>query len=178
MVAPELIYQNSTFFENLLEHRFVFELGRALLLREIPELLNVLKGEVDMFGFDLVLGSGDRVIHTQMKTRSKAPPPNTYDIQENLWSIPNAAVIWVLYDQDSIDPIAYYLFGNPMPPMSNYGVGKRAGFRAVKMQHGTRFDTITALADTIFPRKADEPSRAPEPGLPRLQDGQSNLPAR
>ncbi|HEX8922212.1 MAG TPA: hypothetical protein VF766_12100, partial [Pyrinomonadaceae bacterium] len=72
MPDPSFIYKNSRFFENLLEHRFLFDLGQHLVLAEQQQLLNVLKSEVDAFGFDLVLSIADRSIHVQMKTRSRA----------------------------------------------------------------------------------------------------------
>lgn len=55
MLTPQFISGNSSFFENLLEHRFLFEIGRELVLRPDPLVVNILKSEVDAFGFDLVL---------------------------------------------------------------------------------------------------------------------------
>ncbi|OYY94576.1 MAG: hypothetical protein B7Y41_07050 [Hydrogenophilales bacterium 28-61-23] len=61
MPDPNFIYQNSRFFENLLEHRFLFDLRRHLVLDSTPRLVNVLKSEVDAYGFDLVLSVAARV---------------------------------------------------------------------------------------------------------------------
>jgi len=58
MLHPEFLYRHSRFFENLLEHRFLFELRRYLVLAPEPQLVNVLKSEVDAFGFDIVLSVG------------------------------------------------------------------------------------------------------------------------
>jgi hypothetical protein len=154
MLPPELIYQNSNFFESLLEHRFIFDLGRSLLLRETPEFLNVLKADVDMFGFDIVLGSGARVLHVQMKIRSNTLPSNPYDIQENLWLIEHAVVIWILYSSENLESISYSMVGCPMPSMDRYPIGKRTGFRAIKMQTAESYDTIDQLAQRLFPIRA------------------------
>lgn len=91
MPDPDFIYKNSRFFENLLEHRFLFDLSRHLVLSDPPRLLNVLKSEVDSFGFDLVLAVAGRSLHVQMKTCSGAPPPNAYDLPESLWGYQDAA---------------------------------------------------------------------------------------
>jgi hypothetical protein len=129
MPAPHFISQNSRFFDNLLEHRFLFDLRRHLVLRKKPLLLNVLQSEVDAFGFDLVLSVGEHTYHIQMKTRSGAPPATSYDLAESLWRLPNACAIWMLYDASTIEPTGYYLLGNPLPPMDGFVASKQAEYR-------------------------------------------------
>jgi hypothetical protein len=120
MVAPELIYRNSHFFENLLEHRFLYDLCRTLVLRTPAELANIMRSEVDAFGFDLVVAVGQRTVHIQMKTRSGSPEPTPYKISEALWRLPNAVAIWMLYDPSTLEPISYYVLGAPLPPMEDF----------------------------------------------------------
>ncbi|NJK45255.1 MAG: hypothetical protein HC933_14150 [Pleurocapsa sp. SU_196_0] len=150
MPDPDFIAQNSTFFENLLEHRFLFDLRRELVLRDTPELLNVLKSDVDIFGFDLVLAVGDKSVHVQMKTRSGKPPANPYMISEALWRLPNACVIWMLYSSENLEPTGYYLFGFPMPDLEKFSVAKRTGRRNVRMQQARPL-TLKVLAELLFP---------------------------
>lgn len=155
MPAPDFIAQNSRFFENLLEHRFLFDLRRHLVLRPEPLLLNVLKSEVDAFGFDLVLSVSERTYHVQMKTRSGAPPSNSYDLAESLWRLPNACAIWMLYDSTTIEPTTYYLLGNPWPPLEDFVASDRSGFRKVKMQRANHPRlSLQQLANVMFPEKA------------------------
>ncbi len=152
MPEPEFIYQNSRFFENLLEHRFLFDLRRHLVLRQDPLLLNVLKSEVDAFGFDLVLAVAEHTYHIQMKTRSGSPPANSYELSESLWKLPNACAIWMLYDPKTIEPTGYYLMGKPLPPIDEFASSDRPGFRKVKMQRANHARlTLTQLADVLFP---------------------------
>ena len=152
MPAPNFIAQNSRFFENLLEHRFLFDLRRHLVLREPPALVNVLKSEVDAFGFDLVLSVGDRSIHVQMKTRSGEPPPSSYELSEALWRLPSASAIWMLYDAITLEPKSYYALGMPMPAIDQFRPSDRAGFRRVKMQQANHPRlSLPALAALLFP---------------------------
>lgn len=152
MPNPNFLYRNSRFFEALFEARFLFDLRRVLVLREPPSLLNVLKSEVDAFGFDLVLALGDRTVHVQMKTRSGRPPPNAYEISEELWRLPAACVVWMLYDAASLEPTSYYVFGQPMPDINAFNPSRRAGYRGVRMRDANyRELSIAALADLLFP---------------------------
>src|SRR6266404_2781973 len=152
MPDPEFIYQNSRFFENLLEHRFLFDLRRHLVLRDQPLLLNVLKSEVDAFGFDLVLSVAQHTYHIQMKTRSGSPPANSYELSESLWKLPNACTIWMLYDASTIEPTSYYMLGQPLTPMDKFPESERPGFRKVKMQQANHARiSLSELAALLFP---------------------------
>ncbi len=156
MPDPNFIYQNSRFFENLLEHRFLFDLRRQLVLDSTPRLVNVLKSEVDAYGFDLVLSLADRSLHVQMKTRSGSPPPNAYELSEALWALPNACAIWMLYDPSKLEPTSYYLLGLPMPPMGGFRQSERVGFRKVKMQQANHPRlSLESLSALLFPRDFD-----------------------
>lgn len=152
MFDPNFISQNSRFFENLLEHRFLFDLRRHLVLDSTPRLVNVLKSEVDAYGFDLVLSVEDRSLHVQMKTRSGSPPSNAYDLSDALWTLPNACAIWMLYDPSKLEPTSYYLLGFPMPQMDGFHESERAGFRKVKMQQANHPRlSLENLAALLFP---------------------------
>jgi hypothetical protein len=159
MPHPDFLAHHSTFFENLLEHRFLFDLRRELVLREIPQLLNVLKSDVDAFGFDLVLSVGDRSLHVQMKTRSGSPYAKPYDLSEGLWRLPNSCVIWMLYDAELLEPSSYYLLGFPMPDKELFPSAKRAARRKVKIQQAThKKRSLRELANVLFPPELASPN--------------------
>jgi hypothetical protein len=152
MPTSTFIYQNSRFFENLLEHRFLFDLARHFALRSPPRLLNVMRSEIDAFGVDLVLSMNGVTCQIQMKTRSGKPPPNPYDISESLWRTPNTFVLWMLYDPKALEPKSYYLLGAPFPPMEDFRPGKRHGFRKVRMQKANhRHVDLSHVASILFP---------------------------
>src|SRR5208283_6067006 len=54
MISSDFLAKNSTYIENLMRHRFVYDVSRLLLLRMEPELVTVLRSEVDDAGVDLV----------------------------------------------------------------------------------------------------------------------------
>ncbi len=152
MPTPDFIYKNSRFFENLQEHRFLYDLAAHLVLRESPQLLNILKAEVDMFGFDLVLSLGEQVRHIQMKARSGAPSGNGYEISESIWAVSGGCVVWVLYSKTTVQPTSYYLFGFPLPEIDEFSPAKRSGYRNVKMRAANHKGlSIAGLADVMFP---------------------------
>jgi hypothetical protein len=155
MPHSDFIFRNSRFFENLLEHRFLFDLGRHLVMTEEPQLLNVLKSEVDAYGFDFVLSVADRSVHVQMKTRSGAPPPNPYNLSEALWRLPNACSIWMLYEPTTLEPSSYFLLGFPMLPIESFMVSERPGYRKVRMRQANHHRlSLAELAELLFPRHA------------------------
>lgn len=152
MPSPTFISSNSNFFENLLEHRFLFDLGRELVLRPDPLLLNILKSEVDAFGFDLVLAVGSQAYYVQMKTRANSGKAKDYDLSNALWSLPDACAIWMLYDPQTLEPVTYNLLDCSKSPISTFTPSHRAGFRNVKIQNATYTGlSITDLATKLFP---------------------------
>jgi hypothetical protein len=157
MPTPIFIYQNSRFFENLLEHRLLFDLARHFALHSPPRLLNVMRSEIDAFGVDLVLSMSGVTCQIQMKTRSGKPSPSPYDISESLWRTPNAFVLWMLYDARSLEPTSYYLLGGPFPRMEDFRPGKRPGFRQVKMQKANhRHVDLPQVASILFPGHTEQ----------------------
>lgn len=152
MPTPAFISQNSRFFENLLEYRFLFDLRRHLVLAEVPQILNVLKSEVDAFGFDLVLAVADHSIHVQMKTRSGVPSNSPYELSEALWNLSSACAIWMLYDPVALEPSSYYVLGFPMPAIEGFVAAERHGYRKVWMRQANhRRLTLPELANLLFP---------------------------
>lgn len=107
MLTKDFFSHNSSLLENLFEHRFIFDMQRELLLRDEPLLLNVLKSEVDAFGFDLVLAVGSLIYHVQMKTISGTT--KSHNVKESLWGLQNPCVIWLRYDPTDLEPISYNL---------------------------------------------------------------------
>lgn len=126
---------------------------RCLVLDSESQLVNVLKSEVDAFGFDLVLSVAGRSTHVQMKTRSGLPPHNPYELSEALWSLPNACAIWMLYDSTTLEPSSYYLLGFPMLPKETFRQSNRRGFRKVRMPQANHQSlSLPEVADLLFPK--------------------------
>ncbi|WP_139362388.1 hypothetical protein [Hymenobacter sp. CRA2] len=150
-ITPNFIAENSTFIENLLEHRFLYDLSKELVLQR-GDKLNILKAEVDAFGFDLVLSTDRRTIHVQMKTRSTKPPGNGYDLAESLWALTNAYAVWMLYRPDNLEPINYYCLDCSTSDYATFKISDRQARRSVKMQEATyQALTLQQLLQILFP---------------------------
>ena len=109
MISPEFLAENSSYIENLMRHRFVYDVSRLLLLRQEPELVTVLTAEVDDAGVDLVLSFRDITRQIQMKTLAKQTAGNPYAIAESLSSIVGGCVVWMCYDRETLVPTMYHL---------------------------------------------------------------------
>lgn len=104
MLSPAFLAQNSTYIENLMRHRFVYDVSRLLLQREPPGLVTVLTSEVDNAGVDLVLTFGQITRQIQMKTLAKLSTANPYAVSESLSGLVGGRVIWSCYDRSSLEP--------------------------------------------------------------------------
>ncbi len=157
--TPGFIAENSTFVENVLEHRFIYDVSRRLLLDQ-HLLVNMMRSEVDAFGFDFVLsaespnGANKRPVYVQMKTRSNALSGTKYAIAESLGKLENAFVVWMLYNSDDFEPISYYCYdcSDPNKPFNEFPASKRRFRKAIKMQEATHKElTIEQLVAVLFP---------------------------
>ena len=153
MPTSQFLQNHSRFFENLLEHRFLYDLGRELVLREPPQLLGILKAEVDMEGIDLTLTCGGMIRNIQMKTRSKAPAPTSYNISDAVWKATDACILWMIYDPNTLEPIDYYLLGCPLPSLSGFRISpKRVGYRKLWTRNANHKKcSIQQIAEVLFP---------------------------
>jgi len=73
-----------------------------LLAGEQPELVSVLKAEVDDAGVDLVMMFHSITRHIQMKTLAKRTTNNAYAIAESLSDLPGGCVLWMCYERESM----------------------------------------------------------------------------
>lgn len=111
MISSEFLAENSTYIENLMRHYFIYDVSRLLLLQNEPELVTVLRSEVDDAGIDLVMTFRTVTRQIQMKTLSKATTPNPYSVAESLSGIVGGCVVWTCYDRGTLKPTHYHLMG-------------------------------------------------------------------
>jgi hypothetical protein len=152
----------SLFFENIHTHRFLSDILRECVLRKPSLFLDVLRGEVDDGGIDLILSSGKVTRHIQLKARAETIPPRPYAISERLLTQPGGCVIWIRYEKLTLFPIDYYaLIGKPkqrppaMPafkPSKNKKGLPRVGYFDVPMRRANKSKlSLTALCKLLFP---------------------------
>jgi hypothetical protein len=94
----ELYSRHSSHVEKMLEHVFVSEvlqeawLGRGLIVE-------VSRGEVDAYGYDIVMECGGTVRHIQLKTRLAEGKTNRVEVSVLLGEKPGGCVVWMLHNE-------------------------------------------------------------------------------
>jgi hypothetical protein len=147
MISSDFVAEHSAYIENLMRHCFIFDVSRLLLLRQEPEMVTVLRSEVDDAGVDLVMTFETVTRQIQMKTLSKATTPNPYSVAESLSGIIGGCVVWTCYDRETLKPTHYHLMGGrgnaPMRDLAQFpratkkknGVKvPREGYRSIKIR--------------------------------------------
>jgi hypothetical protein len=157
--------ENSSYMENVLRHRFLFDVSRFLLLRNPPLQVSISRSEVDDSGVDLVLTVGAVTRHIQMKTVATTDRPNEYAIKESLSLLPGGCVIWMCYDRESLQKVVYHLMGGCgnelMPALTTRDQAMkkkkdgtkvpRLGYRAVRMKHASHRNlSLETLVPLLF----------------------------
>ena len=164
MISSDFLAENSTYIENLMRHRFIYDVSRLLLLRQEPELVTVLRSEVDDAGVDLVMTLRTVTRQIQMKTLAKATTNNPYSVAESLSGIVGGCVVWICYDRGNLKPTHYHLMGGrgnarmrdltlfPQATKRKSGVKvPRDGYRSIRIRDA-EFSKLTLeqLVSTLF----------------------------
>jgi hypothetical protein len=153
----------STLRENLVEHMFLAEiLQEAWFVRE--QQVEVLKAEVDAFGYDLVLECNGILRHVQLKASEETGYTSRQTINSTLENKSGACIVWIVLKR--IHEIhrfemTYLFFGGaksdlPMPSLGEV-VGMnprsktiRANTRVIKKNQFERISTTTELLNRMF----------------------------
>lgn len=156
--------QNSVLREKVIEHVFLAELSRALLLKtRIP--FEVLRSEFDASGYDLVVEAGGILRHIQLKAGRLGGKRANVDINTALSGKPGGCVVWMMVDEVTLKLGPFYWFGGaPGEPLPSLGdrVGRhtkgdatgvkafRPGIRLVPKGRFARLETIEQVAEKLF----------------------------
>src|SRR5687767_5636869 len=113
--------------EALLEHLFAGEVMKRLWQRG-EWRLEVLKPQVDDSGYDLVLEANGVVRHVQLKASFRGSTVREAKVNTLLALKPSGCVIFVWFDNDTIDlgPFAFFggAPGEPLPDLAGMKVGR------------------------------------------------------
>ena len=96
--------------EKVLEHLFVGELLRCLWRRGIRNM-EVLRAEVDMGGYDLVVEANRVLRYIQLKSSHRTAATASVPVNINLENKPGGCVIWMRFDPETVDLGPYLWFG-------------------------------------------------------------------
>ena len=155
----------STLREQMLEHMFIAELMQEVWFgRKQP--IEVLRSEVDSFGYDLVLDCNGVVRHIQLKSSTNPQPPS---VSLELQAKPSGCVVLMEMDHDGKARkavIKYRFFGGapgqPLPIIEKFPNTKqtrrnidrvrqeRPGHHRVPLRAFDMVASIQVLADKLF----------------------------
>lgn len=117
----------SSYRESLIEKRFLAD----LLTRLWPEQVEVLRSEVDIFGYDLVLEARQRVRHVQLKStmgQDSVKKGRPHSVNARLGEKPAGCVLWIVIDSQ-LEPLEYRWLGaepGKQLDLSNFATARHA----------------------------------------------------
>ena len=154
------LYRDSSLREKLIEHVFVGELLRHLWKKQILDI-EVLRAEVDRGGYDLVLECNNVLRHVQFKSSHRGAKTSDVAVNLKLASKPSGCVIWVLFDQDTLELGPFRWFGGapgaPLPPVGDkvarHTKANSSGFKTerpnLRVVARRRFVTLASMEEVI-----------------------------
>lgn len=150
--------------EKIIEHLFVGELLKRLWQRGARDV-EVLRSEVDSSGYDLVLEHADVVRHVQLKSSFRGAHTSRQTVSRKLQQKPSACVVWLVFDQDTLELGPYFWFGGaPGDPIrvEDFPVGRhtkgnaqgikaeRPNTRVINRNQFQKLDTLDDLINALF----------------------------
>jgi uncharacterized protein (DUF4415 family) len=155
----------SRYRESILNHVFVGQLLRSLWVRNLTEV-EVLRPEVDAAGYDLVIECRNQLRHIQLKSSFLSAKTQSVTVNARLASKIAGCVIWVFFDQDSLEPKVFHWLGaGPGEPVPDLGVyppakqtranssgikAKRLQFRSVPKRKFEKLDSMDEVIERLF----------------------------
>lgn len=157
-------FHASSALEKVLEHRLVAELSTHLWLQGTRDL-EVLRGEVDAHGYDIVMEANGIIRHIQLKAMVRGGKRRDVGVNVRLAAKPSGCVIWMAYDPATLQLGPFLWFGGtpryPLPPLgeraARHSKGnaegvklERAGHRLVPRSRFEVLNSIHELANALF----------------------------
>ena len=116
---------HSSFREKLLEHVFVAELLQEVWLSN-RQTMEVLRPEVDVSGYDLVLDREGVIRYVQLKSSRSDAKTNRQTVNSVLADKPGGCVIWLIFQEcDRRVKLEYLVFGGR--PNEKLDLGTKVG---------------------------------------------------
>jgi hypothetical protein len=157
-------FESSSFREKLIEHLFVGELLKLSWQKDCG--LEVAKPEVDNSGYDLIAEAQGVVRHIQLKASYVGATTASQKVHVRLGNKPSGCVIWVNFNEDTLDLGPYYFFGGkpgePLPSLENsktarHTKGNQDGHKAERpnikvLNKGdfTRYGSVAEIYTALF----------------------------
>ncbi len=120
-------YLKSSFREKLIEHLFIGELLKHSWLKGGCSL-EFAKPEVDNQGYDLIAEQNGIIRHIQLKTSHLKARTAKQKVHIALSSKPSGCVIWVFFNEQSMELGPFLFFGGssglPLPGLDGFKLAK------------------------------------------------------
>ena len=158
-------FEHSSFREKLIEHLFIGEMLKLSWLKDDCQL-EVMKPEVDNAGCDIVLELNNVIRHIQLKASKLGGKTLRQNINTRLAAKPSGCVIWIVFDEDTLELCSFYFFGaeagKPLTSLEDAKIAKhtkgnasglkaeRPNIRIINKGQFTRYDSIEALHGALF----------------------------
>ena len=160
-IADSSLYAFSSAREKVLEHLFVGELLKCLWKRGRRDI-EVLRAEVDMGGYDVAIEAYGVLRHIQLKSSHKDARTARVPINVNLASKPSGCVVWMHFDQKTLDLGPFLWFGStpglPLPSIAEEKVARHTkankdGVKAerpnIRVLPVARFAKLAKIEDVV-----------------------------
>ena len=160
-------FLNSSFREKLIEHLLIGELLK-ISWNNGQCTLEVSKPEVDNQGYDIIAEDNGVIRHIQLKAAKLGATTPSQKVHTSLASKPSGCVVWIYFDEKSLDLGPFLFFGSPagepLPDISGFKVAKhtkansngmkaeRPAIRVVNKGKFTYYKTVHDLYDVLFVR--------------------------
>jgi hypothetical protein len=162
--VSDIVCHSSLALEKVLEHRFVAELTTALWLGGTTDF-EILRGEVDAHGYDIVIEAHRIIRHIQLKAMAAGGRRRDVGVNLRLARKPSGCVIWIIYDPATLAIGPYLWFGGapgePLPSLGDRAVrhtranaggvkAERSAHRLVGRNRFTLLKDIGPVANALF----------------------------
>lgn len=158
----------SGFYEQLIEHAFISEILQEAYFGS-GHLVEILRSEVDAYGYDLVLECNGVARHVQLKTSRHDGKTALQKVHTKLAEKPSGCVVWVVRHEDPKTcrmRLSYRFFGGgpgkPLPSLAKFKVAKhtkgnkdgtkkeRPAIRVVPKGKFCAYETTGELVKALF----------------------------
>jgi hypothetical protein len=170
MTAARQLTHCSSMREKVFEHALLAQLGFELMERGME--FEILHGEADRDGYDIVLESGRTIRHTQLKVMVAGGTRTSVTINQRLASKPSGCVVWLTFDPERREFTNIRWFGappgRPLPDLgtriARHSRGNSLGIKNYRAEHrmvrASSFETLSGishLVDKLFGSISEEP---------------------
>ncbi len=134
--------ERSNTIEKVVGYRFLADLTAELLRREID--FEVRRGDVDAYGYDIVIEARGLARHIQLKSSYKGSTTKRQNVSVLLAATPSGCLVWITYDTVTYDLVSYRFLGEPpgqplrLPedaPVARHTRPDSSGIRPLRQNH-------------------------------------------